>query len=71
MGDSDAQGEGRNPKANRYDVGGLRGEEKGRPDRIGAPEAGEIRRGRREGLFRKSGRGAEGDHLVHSGREAC
>ena len=30
-------------------MGGLRGEEKWRPDKIGAPEAGEIRRGRQEG----------------------
>ena len=43
---------------NRYNVGGLRGEEKGRPDRIRAPEAGEIRRGRREGPSGRSGRGA-------------
>ena len=30
-------------------------------------EAGEIRRGRREGLSGKSGRGAEGDCPAHSG----
>ena len=44
------------------------GEEKWRPDKTGVPEAGEIRRGRWEGLSGKSRRGAEGDHLAHSGR---
>ena len=38
MGDSDTQGDGRNPKVNRQNVGGL-SREKWRPDRIGAPEA--------------------------------
>ena len=50
---------------------GLRGEEKWRPDRIGASEAREIRRGRQEGLSGKSGRGAEGDCLAHWGRGDC
>ena len=65
MEDSDAQGDGRNPKVNQYDVVGLRGQEKWRSDRIGAPEAGEIRRGKWEGLSRRSGRGVEGDCLAH------
>ena len=52
---------------NLQDIGGLRGEEKWRPDRIGTPEAREIRRGRREGLSGKSWRGAEGDCPAHSG----
>ena len=46
---------------------GQRGEEKWRPDRIGAPEAGEIRRGRWEGPSRRCGRGAEGNRPTHSG----
>ena len=48
----------------------MKGEEKWRPDRTGTPEAREIKRGRREGLSGKSGRGAEGDRLAHSGQEA-
>ena len=48
---------------------GLSGKEKWRPDRIGVPEAGDIRRGRWEGLSRKSRKGAESDHLAHSGGE--
>ena len=40
-------------------MGGLRGEEKWRPDRIGAPEVGEIRRSRREGPSRTGGGGEE------------
>ena len=48
-------------------MGGLRREEKWRPDRIGDPEAGEIRRGRREGHLGRSGREAEGDCPAHSG----
>ena len=43
------------------------GEEKWRPDKIGALEAGEIRRGRWEGLSGKSRRGAEGDCPTHLG----
>ena len=35
------------------------------PERIGAPEAREIRIGKWEGLSRKNGRGAEGDCLAH------
>ena len=42
-------------------MGVLKGKEKWRPDRIGAPEAREIRRGRWEGPSRRSKRGAEGD----------
>ena len=34
---------------------------------MGAPEAGEIRRRRWEGVSRKSGRAAEGDCPTHSG----
>ena len=56
---------------NQLDVGGLRGEEKWRSDRIRAPlgrmgpwghrrEAGEIRRGRREEPSRRSHPGEEG-----------
>ena len=56
---------------NWYDVGGLRGEEKWRPDRISAPEAREIRRGRWEGLSRKSRRETEGNRLAHLGQGAC
>ena len=56
VGGSDAQRDGRNPKVNQQDAGGLRGEEKWRPGNIGAPEAGEIRRGRWEGLCGKSRR---------------
>ena len=47
------------------------GEEKWKPEKIGAPEAGEIRRGRWEGLSGKSERGPEGDCLAHSGWGAC
>ena len=47
------------------------GEEKWRPDKISAPEAREIRRGKWEGLSGKSGRGAEGDCLACSGRGGC
>ena len=71
VGDSNPQGDGRNPTVNWYDVGGPRGEEKWRPDKICAPESWEIRRGRWEGLSGKCWRGAEGDHLVHWGRGAC
>ena len=46
-------------------MGGLRGEEKWRPDRIGAPEAGEIRRGKQEGPSGRSRRGAEGVCPTH------
>ena len=67
VGDSDAQGDERNPKVNQQDVGGLSGEEKWRPDRIGAPEAREIRRGKQEGPSRRSRRGVEGDCPAHSG----
>ena len=45
----------------------MREEEKWRLDRIGAPEAREIRRGRREELSGKSRRGVEGDCVTHSG----
>ena len=48
-------------------MGGLRGEEKWRPDKIGAPEAREIKRGRQEGPSGTSGRGAEGVCPTHSG----
>ena len=48
-------------------MGARRGEENQKTDRIGAPEAGEIRRGRREGLSGRSRRGAEDDRLAHSG----
>ena len=40
-------------------MGGLRGEEKWTPDRIGTPEAGETRRGRWEGPSGRSRRGVE------------
>ena len=55
VGDSDAQGDGRSPKVKQQEVGGLRGEEKWRPDKIGAPEAGEIRRSRWGGPLRGAG----------------
>ena len=67
VGDSEAQGDGRNPKMNRQDVGGLRGKEKWRPDKIGTPEAEDIRRGRQEGPSGKSRRGEEGDCPAHLG----
>ena len=38
VGDLDTQGDGRNPQVNRKDMGGLRGEEKWRPDRTSTPE---------------------------------
>ena len=44
---------------NQEDVEGLRGEEKWRPDRISTPEAGEIRRGRREEPSQTGGAGEE------------
>ena len=66
VGDPDAQGDGRNPQVNQQDVGGLRGEEKWRPDRVGTPEAGEIWRCRQEGPSERNGRGVEGDRLAHS-----
>ena len=40
-------------------------------DKISAHKVREIRRGRLEGLSRKSGRGAEGDHLAHWGWGIC
>ena len=40
-------------------MGGLRGEEKWRPERIRAPEAGEIRRDRWEGSSGTGGAGEE------------
>ena len=49
----------------------LRREEKWRPDRISAPEAGEIRRGRWEGPSGRNRRGTEGNHLAHSDPGAC
>ena len=49
---------------------GLRGEKKWRPDRIGTPEAGEIRRGRWEEPSRRSGRGEDGVCLAHSSTES-
>ena len=48
-------------------MGGLRGKEKWRPDRIGASEAREIRRGRWEGISRRNGRGVEDICHAHSG----
>ena len=48
-------------------MGGLRGEEKWRPDRIGTPEAGEIRRGRWERPSGRSRTEAKGDCPTHSG----
>ena len=65
VGESDAQGDGRSPKVNRQDVGGLNGEVKWRPDRISNAEAGEIRRGRWEGPSQTGG--AEGVCPTHSG----
>ena len=50
---------------------GPRGEEKWRPEKISSPEAREIRKGRWEGLSRKSGRGAEGNCLTHSAGESA
>ena len=44
-----------------------KGEEKWKPDKIGIPEAGEIRKGRWEGPSRKSGKGPEGDCPAHAG----
>ena len=44
-------------------MGGLRGEEKWRPDRIGVPEAREIRRSRQEAPSGR--RGAEGIFPAH------
>ena len=44
----------------------MRGEEKWRPDKIGTPEAAEIRRRRQEGPSRRSKTGAKDDHLAHS-----
>ena len=67
VGNPDAQGDGRNPQVNQQNVGGLRGEEKWRPDRIGTPEAREIRTGRCEGPSGRSGRGAEGVYPAHLG----
>ena len=64
---SNLQGDGRNTRVNRQDVSGQRWEEKWRPGKIGAPEARETRRSRREGLSARSGRGTEGDFPVHSG----
>ena len=51
-------------------MGGQSGEEKWRPDRISAPEAGKIRRGRQEGPSRRSRIGVEGIYPTHSGMES-
>ena len=52
---------------------GLREEEKRRPDRISAPEAAEIRRGRWEGPSQSGGAGEERRVLVPPtlAQEAC
>ena len=46
-------------------MGGLKEEEKQRPDRIGAPEVREMRRCRLEGPSKKCGRGVEGICPAH------
>ena len=55
---------------NQWDAGVPSGEEKWRPDKISAPEAREIRRGRWEGPSqtpdRRSRKGEEGVCPVHS-----
>ena len=56
---------------NRQDVGGLGGEEKWRPDRVGTPEAGEIRRGRREGPQGGTGEKWRAIALPTRVQEAC
>ena len=52
---------------NEQDVSGLWGEEKWKPDRICAPEARELRRGRQKGPSGKSRKGAEDECPAHLG----